>query len=42
MTISKKASIRTTSPQQDGAGAKAIQGHVKARGQPQQARRDAR
>jgi hypothetical protein len=74
MTTSKKASIRTTSPQQDEAGryaearaagrqeaasasarqaqatrkqfaktgAKAIQGHIKARGQRQQARRDAR
>jgi hypothetical protein len=74
MTISKKASVRTTSPQQDQAGrdaaaraagrqkaasasardaratkqpfaktgAKAIQGHVKARGQRQQARRDSR
>jgi hypothetical protein len=74
MAISKKASVRTTSPQQDQAGqnaavraarrqeaasasarnaqttkkqsaktgAKAIQGHVKARGQRQQARRDSR
>lgn len=74
MAISKKASVRTTSPQQDEAGrnvaaraagrqeaasasarnaqatkkqfaktgAKAIQGHVKARGQRQQARRDSR
>jgi len=74
MTISKKASIRTTLPQQDEAaryaaaraagrqeaasasarearatrqqfartGAKAIQGHIKARGQRQQARRDSR
>ena len=74
MTISKKASIRTTAPQQDEAGryaaaraagrqeaasaaaregratrkqfekagAKAVQGHIKARGQRQQARRDAR
>ena len=74
MAISKKASVRTTSPQQDEAGrdaaaraagrqqaenasardaratkkqfaktgAKAVQGHVKARGQRQQARRDSR
>ena len=74
MTISKKASVRTTSRQQDDAardaaartagrqeaasvsarearatrkqfaktGAKAIQGHIKARGQRQQARRDSR
>jgi len=74
MKISKKASIRTTSPQQDEAGryaaarstgrqeaasasarearatrkqfaktgAKAIQGHIRARGQRQQARRDSR
>ena len=74
MAISKKASIRTTSPQQEEAGrdaaaraagrqeaasasareaqatkkqfakmgAKAIQGHIKARGQRQQARRDSR
>jgi hypothetical protein len=74
MTISKKASVRRTSPQQDEAGrdaaaraagrqkatsasareaqatrnqfaktgAKAIQGHIKARGQRQQARRDSR
>jgi hypothetical protein len=74
MTISKKASARTTSSQQDEAGrsaaaraagrqkaasasareaqatrnqfaktgAKAIQGHIKARGQRQQARRDSR
>ena len=74
MAISKKASVRTTSPQQDQAGreaavraagrqeaasasardaratkkqfartgAKAIQGHIKARGQRQQARRDSR
>ena len=74
MTTSKKASVRTTSPQQDEAGrdaaaraagrqeaasasardaratkkafaktgAKAIQGHIKARGQRQQARKDSR
>jgi hypothetical protein len=74
MEISKKASGRATSPQQDQAGrdaaaraagrqqaenvsareaqatkkqfaktgAKAIQGHIKARGQRQQARRDSR
>jgi hypothetical protein len=74
MKISKKASARTTAPQQDEAGrqaaartagrqkaasvsareaqatrnqfartgAKAIQGHIKARGQRQQARRDSR
>jgi hypothetical protein len=74
MTTSKKASIRTTSPQQDEAGryaaaraagrqeaasasareaqatrnqfaktgAKAIQGHIRARGQWKQARRDSR
>ena len=74
MTRSKKASIRTTSSQQDQAGryaadqstsrqeaasasaregratrkqfaktgAKAIQAHIKARGQRQQARRDSR
>ena len=74
MATSKKASRRTTSPQQDAAGrdaaaraagrqeaasasareaqatrkqfaktgAKAIQGHVRARGQRQQARRDSR
>jgi hypothetical protein len=74
MAISKKASVRTTSLQQDEAGrnaaaratarlggasasarnaqttkkqaaktgAKAIQGHIKARGQRQQARRDSR
>ena len=74
MTISKKASRRTTSPRQDEAGreaaaraagreeaasasarearatkeqfaktgAKAIQAHIKARGQRQQARRDSR
>jgi hypothetical protein len=74
MAISKKASVRATSPQQDEAGrdaaaraagrqeaasatarearatrkqfaktgAKAIQGHIKARGQRQQARRDSR
>jgi hypothetical protein len=74
MAISKKASVRTTSPQQDQSGrdaaaraagrqqaenasardaratkkqfaktgAKAIQGHIKARGQRQQARRDSR
>lgn len=74
MTISKKASARKTSPQQDEAdrdalaraagrqkaastsareaqatrkqfaktGAKAIQGHIRARGQRQQARRDSR
>jgi hypothetical protein len=74
MTISKKASVRTTASQQDEAGrqaaaraagrqkaasvsareaqatrnqfaktgAKAIHGHIKARGQRQQARRDSR
>jgi len=74
MKVSKKASVRMTSPQQDEAaraaaaraagrqeaesasardaratkkqfaktGAKAIQGHIKARGQRQQARRDSR
>jgi len=73
MAPSKKASVRTTSPQQDAAGryaaaraagrqeaasasardvqatkqfaktgAKAIQAHVQARGQRQQARRDSR
>lgn len=74
MTISKKASVRTTAPQKDVAGrdaaartagrqkaasasagearatkkqfaktgAKAIQGHIQARGQRQQARRDSR
>jgi hypothetical protein len=75
MTISKKASVRTTSRPQDEAGrdaaartagrqeaasasarearatrkqlfgktgAKAIQGHIRARGQRQQARRDSR
>lgn len=74
MTISKKASLRTTSPQRAEAGldtaaraagrqeaasasarealatrkqfartgAKGIQGHIKARGQRQQARRDSR
>jgi hypothetical protein len=74
MAISKKASVRATSPQRDEAGrdaaaraagrqeaasasarearatrkqfaktgAKAIQGHIMARGQRQQARRDSR